>query len=301
MTRHRRVLRIRSNMGAANDAFSVRIFAPAGFERAFRTIDRDNWSGKGVLCKRGVFHLAQKRDEFARPGTYIIYGRDLDTGSMRIYIGEGDPILPRLQDHHRKKDFWTDLIAFSATDNGLTKAHIKYLEARLINLAHDAKQCEVENDTRPSLSSLPEPEIAYAERFIENILDCLAALNITFFHVAESIRSSDKQMFQISGKGAKAQGFQSDNGFTVIAGSTATKQLSNAFNARPWRPNLRKRLVDLGVLEDAGEAMRFTQDYEFDSPSAAAVVVYGNPMNGREEWKTSDGRTLKQIQEMEVA
>lgn len=283
-----------------NDAFSVRIFSPAGFQRAFRTIERDNWSGKGVMCKRSVFHLAQQRAEFSSPGVYVVYGRDLETSAMRIYVGEGDPVLPRLQEHHRKKDFWTDLISFSATDKGLTKAHIKYLEARLVNLAHAAKRSEVENDTKPSLPSSPEAEIAYADKFIENILDCLTVLNVTFFHVAEGSHVTDKVMFELAGKGAVARGFQSDNGFTVTAGSTATKTLSNAFKARPWGTNLRKQLVDSGVLEDVGTTMRFTQNYELDSPSAAAVVVYGNPMNGRDVWKTSEGRTLKQVQESEI-
>jgi len=40
-----------------------------------------------------------------------------------------------------------------------------------------------------------------------------------------------------------------------------------------------------------------TQDYTFASPSAAAVVVLGRPVNGRTAWKTVRGRTLKEIQE----
>jgi hypothetical protein len=285
--------------GLSNDAFSVRIFSPSGFDRAFRIIERDNWNGKGVMSKRSVFHLSQKREEFARPGMYIIYGQNLDTDAVRIYVGEGDPVLPRLQSHYKNKDFWTDLISFSATDNGLTKAHIKYLEARLVNLAHAAKKCEIENDTKPSLPTLPEADVAYADRFIENILDCLSVLNIMYFHVPEVIATL-RLAFEINGKGAHAVGYQSENGFTVGEGSTATKQLSNAFKARAWGPNLRQQLITSGVLKDNGDSMVFSQDYEFDSPTAAAVIVYGNPMNGRTEWKTSSGKTLKEVQEAEV-
>jgi hypothetical protein len=285
---------------ASNDSFSVKIFSPSGYDRAFRTVERDNWNGKGVMAKRGVFHLAQKREEFTRPGVYIIYGNDLDTNTMHVYVGEGDPVLPRLQKHHKEKDFWTDLISFSATDNGLTKAHIKYLESRLVALAHVAKRCELGNETKPSLPTLSESDVAYADKFVENMLDCLTILNITFFHAAEVAPGVAKTTFEIKGKGAHAQGSQSQNGFTVVAGSTATKQLTNAFKAKPWGPNLRENLVKLGVLIDSGDVMTFTQDYEFDSPSAAAVIVYGNPMNGRTEWKTKSGKSLKEIQEAEV-
>ena len=139
---------------ARSDAFSVKIFSPAGFERAFRTVKLDNWNGEGVMSKRSIFVASQKRREFSRPGVYIIYGQNEPGEMTRVYIGEGDPVLPRLQEHHKKKDFWTDLISFSASDKGLTKAHIKYLEAKLVNLAFNAKTCTLENDVKPSLPTL---------------------------------------------------------------------------------------------------------------------------------------------------
>jgi hypothetical protein len=83
---------------------------------------------------------------------------------MRIYVVEGNRVLPRLQEHHKRKEFWTELIASSATDNGLNRAHVKYWASRLVSVARAAKQCEVENDVRPALPSLPEAEVAYAER-----------------------------------------------------------------------------------------------------------------------------------------
>jgi hypothetical protein len=41
------------------------------------------------------------------------------------------------------------------------------------------------------------------------------------------------------------------------------------------------------------------QDYTFASPSTAAGVLAGRNMNGREAWKSADGRTVKGIQEAE--
>jgi hypothetical protein len=42
----------------------------------------------------------------------------------------------------------------------------------------------------------------------------------------------------------------------------------------------------------------FVQNYEFPSPSTAARVVLGRSANDRTEWQTSDGRTLKKLQEI---
>jgi hypothetical protein len=59
-------------------------------------------------------------------------------------------------------------------------------------------------------------------------------------------------------------------------------------------------LITNGVLKPDGEGFAFAQDYVFPSPSTAAGVILGRSSNGRTEWKTKDGKTLKQIQEAEA-
>ena len=39
-----------------------------------------------------------------------------------------------------------------------------------------------------------------------------------------------------------------------------------------------------------------TEDYVFASPSTAAMVMLGRTSNGRVEWKTAAGQTLKALQ-----
>lgn len=62
--------------------------------------------------------------------------------------------------------------------------------------------------------------------------------------------------------------------------------------------NIRAALMTNGVLVSEGEHLRFSQDYVFNSPSTAAGVVLAASINGRTEWKSSSGQTLKQIQEL---
>lgn len=58
--------------------------------------------------------------------------------------------------------------------------------------------------------------------------------------------------------------------------------------------DLRQELISNGVL------YHFAQDYTFSSPSTAAAVLQCRSANGRVEWKAADGRTLKELQEVEA-
>jgi hypothetical protein len=63
-----------------------------------------------------------------------------------LYVGEGDPIRPRLESHYAQKDFWTRAIGFTTTTAGqLNKAHAQFLELRFIALARAAKRLPLDN------------------------------------------------------------------------------------------------------------------------------------------------------------
>lgn len=81
------------------------------------------------------------------------------------------------------------------------------------------------------------------------------------------------------------------------AGSQAARSETDSCHA--YLREIRAGLVQHGVLRDAGSLYELAQDYTFPSPSTAAGVIVGRNMNGRESWKTADGRTLKSIQEAE--
>jgi hypothetical protein len=44
----------------------------------------------------------------------------------------GDDVWSWLASHDDKKDFWTWVILFVSTDDNLTKAHVRWLEAALV-------------------------------------------------------------------------------------------------------------------------------------------------------------------------
>ena len=46
--------------------------------------------------------------------------------------------------------------------------------------------------------------------------------------------------------------------------------------------------------------MIFTKNYLFTSASAAAAVIVGYSVNGRNTWKNKDGKSIKEIEKSEV-
>jgi hypothetical protein len=58
----------------------------------------------------------------------------------------------------------------------------------------------------------------------------------------------------------------------------------------------RRRLIEDGTLVEDGDHLKFTRDSEFSSPSAAATVVHGGSANGLLAWKTTGGKTLKELE-----
>ena len=133
--------------------YSIRIFLPGGDPEGLRTIEKSNWSGCGLVIPRALLAEAKGREELKRTGVYVLLGPPEESGLPRVYIGEGDPVGPRLESHAAKKDFWTTAIAFTSKDGNLNKAHVQYLESHLISLAAAAKRSVLENGRRASSMS----------------------------------------------------------------------------------------------------------------------------------------------------
>ncbi len=209
-------------------------------------------------------------------------------------IGEGDPIRSRLVQHASRKDFWTSALVFTSKDENLNKAHVQYLEARLVQLASEAKRCELENANEPQPPSLSEPDVAEVEGFLSDMLLCFPVLGVGFFEKAAAAPSKAHE-FILKGKGIEAIGFESPQGFVVRSGSRAVKDEVPSIQHN--LTELRRVLVDKGVFKADTHGYVLTQNYTFTSPSTAGGVLLGRNTNGRVEWKTRNGRTLKEIQE----
>ena len=278
--------------------FSINIFVADGDPDGLRLVERSNWTGRGVIYPRALHTKVRVRAEFKETGVYILIGPRESGEGEKIYIGEGDPVIDRLNHHYAQKDFWTKAAFFVAGQGQLNKAHVQYLESRLVKRADLAKRAELENGNSPAEPSLSEADRAYMDVFLSNLLGMLPALGIHAFEEPSSEAESKTPLLICQKKGLKATGRDTAKGFVVLAGSHAAKKHTPALEKQfPLYAEMRDQLVKNGVLAKDGETLRFTQDYTFNSPSMASSVILGRAANGRFHWKDAHGKTLKEIQE----
>ena len=284
--------------------FSLRIFVADGDPDGLRIVDKSNWIGKALVFPRALLPQVKARPELAQTGVYLLLGPRPDGEGDMLYVGEGDPIRPRLESHYAQKDFWTRAIGFTTTTAGqLNKAHVQFLESRLIALARAAKRMPLDNANQPAEPSLSEADRADMEVFLGHMLGMLPVLGVHAFEQAPKAPAAKSgPVLTCKGKGVQATGYEASQGFVVRAGSQAVADTvpSMALHVRGMF-DLRQELIGNGVLGLQGGLYQFTQDYSFSSPSTAAAAVLGRSANGRIEWKAADGRTLKELQEAEAA
>lgn len=287
-------------------AFSLRIFVADGDPDGLRVVERTNWIGKALVFPRALLPKVKTRDELGQAGCYLLLGPRDDGEGDKLYIGEGDPIRPRLESHYAQKDFWTRAVCFVAVPGQLNKAYVQFLEANLVRLAKAAKRLPLDNANTPAEPTLSEADRADMLVFLENMLGMLPVLGVHAFEQAPAAAAAAVTLLQCKGKGAVASGYESSQGFVVKAGSQAVADTVPSMQQHVrGMYELRQELIANGVLAPASDApadgYSFTQDYVFSSPSTAAAVVLGRSANGRIEWKDGQGQTLKALQERELS
>lgn len=274
---------------------SIRIFLVDGTPDGLRLVEKSNWTGQAIVCSRAQYPAIRNRPEFQNPGIYCLLGPSGDeTSKPGIYIGESDVLRDRLDQHTKTKDFWTRFVAFTSKDLTLNKAHIRYLESRLVVLAGQAKTWHIENRNAPQAPGLAAADIADAEGFLREMLVIYPVLGVDAFEVPQ-VKQGGTALLLLSGKDAEGRGRDEPEGFVVFEGATARVDEVDSLHAT--YTTLRAALLGSGVLQPDGSVLRLTQDYRFSAPSAAAAALLGRNANGRLEWKDGAGRTLKEIQE----
>jgi hypothetical protein len=275
---------------------TIKIFLVHGDPKRLRTAEISNWIGKAVAGPRSEFEGVISREEAVGSGIYFLTGSDPESGKPSIYVGEAECIRDRLKSH-LQKDFWNQVSFFVSKDENLTKAHIRYLEGKLIEQARKVSRALVVNN-QSSGARLPESDRADLETFLEKVNQLLPVLGIELLvpTVAKPEAKLEVELLTCEIKGVKARGHLSPNGFVILSGSQAVLNERPSTQKYPWALNMRLKLKEEGCLAIAADSLVFTRDAEFTSPSAAAAVVHGGHANGLMAWKDSQGRTLKQIE-----
>ena len=274
---------------------TIKIFLIDGDPNGRMSCELSNWSGKAYKIPRIKIKDCTDRQDLESTAVYLLFGKN-EEGNDLVYIGEAESILKRLNQHLTQKDFWNEAIVFISKDENLNKAHIKYLENRLHEIAKTANRYKIENTITPTQSSISESDRAEMEEFIENLIMLVNTLGHKVFDEKRELKTKQKlHTFYIkAARGADAQGEPSSDGFVVLknskaAGTTVTSITNNFVT-------LRQRLIDQNVLIQDGESYIFKEDFIFSSPSTASSIVLGRNSNGLTEWKLLDGKTLKDFE-----
>lgn len=289
---------------------SIRIYLADGSVTGVRHAEVVNWTGQAIACPRSRVPELNSWDEARRPGIYFLFGFDDAASKPLAYIGEAENVFVRLQNHMTGKDTWNEVILFTSKDENLTKAHVRYLESKLVLLAKSAKRYVIENGNEPQPAALPRGDRDSMDSFLEQIRMLLGVLG---HRVLESVAGASVQIpaksptdavhlptagleLLLKTKAADARAKLTDEGIAVLAGSKgrAKEQGSMPTSYKA----LREKLIRAGTVQVTGEWIVFLEDHLFSSPSSAAAVLVGASINGRDAWRNSAGVSLGQLEQI---
>ena len=134
-----------------------------------------NWTGVAYKIPRTDLDKCKEREDLKQSGVYFLFGTSDETGKNIVYIGQagarknGEGILNRLYEHKRnpEKDYWTEPIVFTTSNNSFGPTEISYLENRFCNLALSVNRYEVKNGNDPTPGNITEEKESEMEEFID--------------------------------------------------------------------------------------------------------------------------------------
>lgn len=272
-----------------------------------------NWTGVAYKIPRTELDKCKEREDLKQSGVYFLFGISEETDENVVYIGQasarknGEGILNRLLEHKRnpEKDYWTEAVVFTTSNNSFGPTEISYLENRFCNMANEAKRYVVKNGNDPSPGNLTEEKESEMEEFIEYSKIIMGALGFKVFvpivsklkkdYSNELLNSSEiddielflEQKSRKSGDVIKALGRQTNEGFVVLSGSRIETIDSKNIPAKIKERREKAKIDENNILID---------DILFTSPSYAAAFVIGGHINGKNAWKTKDGKSLNDLE-----
>jgi len=281
----------------------IKIYLADGSVTGIRHAEIMGWTGQALAAPRNRVKELSEWEESQKPGIYFLFGVNEETGNDAVYIGEAEQVFSRIQQHLSGKDFWNEVVCFTNKDENLTKAHVKYLESRLVSLANQANRYELLNGNQPPQAVLPRGDRDVMEEFIANIRILIGALG---YRVLEPLvdkvnklessngKSNTLHTLNLKAKKYNAQAIQTDEGIVVLAGSEASITV-NASLSKGYTKG-RSILIDKGKFKEEGGKLILQEDVLFASPSQASAIILGYACNGLDYWVDHNNMSLKELE-----
>jgi len=242
-------------------------------------------------------------NESQQDAIYFLIGGDDETTDQRVYIGQTSGLKDRLKSHNSNpnKDFWQRALILTTRTNSLTSTHTLFLEHLCLQKIREAGRYSDENANNGIKPYTPPPLEADCYEIFESGSTLLATLGFPLFSPLVSTQSNDSEelIYYCKVASANGRGVYTPDGFVVFKGSIARLESVPSFKGSS-EERMRNKLLESGVLEKQGEIAVFTKDHIFRTPSGAAGVITGSSVSGWTRWKTTDGRTLDQIERIDI-
>ncbi|MGR3434565.1 MAG: GIY-YIG nuclease family protein [Shimia sp.] len=276
---------------------TIQLYLVDGKPTGLRKATLHGWTGVVLVAGDATFAQLTGREEIDRAGVYVLHGPDPDGAGTRSYIGSANSVATRIRQSAEKRGFWETAIAITTSDDALSKGHVEYLEARMIEKAAASERTILDNGTAPDPSRrrLPEADVANMEQFLLNVELMLPVVGLTILKpqpsaVRGQTAPSPGPIFELQHKsGIHTEAVEQDGEFVVLTGTEAladTGQVQGAGAAR-----LKEALVSDGSLRREGSRFVFTRPVTFSSPSTASSVILDRSSNGRTAWRVKGTNT----------
>lgn len=276
---------------------SLELYFVDGRPDGMLTAEVFNWTGHVLRIPRTSLVEGLKRPEAAQTGVYLLIGQD-DDGPL-AYVGEAETMADRVKQHASQKDWWEQVVMVTTAGDALHKAHVKYLESRLVELALDAGQIRLENGNAPPRSSLNEAATANMESFLSTLQMVLPAIRV------DVLASATRPIKDASDAPPGATAFVMKNpkrGFfgtvDLIGGEFV---LRKGARMRPFSEipaSVERQRIKRHALIDAGKISvkegfdELLEPLAFNSPSGVSDFVLGTTTSGPKELRHPEtGRT----------
>ena len=290
---------------------TIKLYIMGDSYKYLKTAELSNWTGKAYIGQRKHVNLLDNFEDLNAPGIYILLSDIEDSYQKRIYIGEADEISKRINDHFRHKDWWNEFVIFTSKDSNLTKAHARYLEKKLYEIATKNKTTiELNNGSTPPGSKLPESDIDDMNEFCEHVIFVLKNLGILDFtkmdllpDLKQNNQRIDNATFILNVPGTKGEASRVakltiiEGVYRLLEGSYIRRESVNSFASHNYA-RLRKQLESENYFKktDSNSFYQLNKDVDFNSPSAAGAIARNSSINGRKEWKLPTGMSLDEYE-----
>ncbi len=266
-----------------------------------------SWTGVVYKIPRKELDKCEQREDLKQSGVYLLFGVNEETEDKVVYIGQAGSrgILARLIEHKNNsdKDYWNEAVILITSNNSFGQTEISYLENKFCDIAKEVNRYNVKNEKTPSMGNITEEKEAEMEEVIDYFKVVIGALGYKVFvplvekklhennlnlkeNSNDNIELFLERKIKNSGASIKAYGLYTNEGVIVLKGSMVSpKELQHI----PYTISERRKSAKI----DKNNILQ--EDLIFNSPSYASGFVVGGSSNGRTDWKTKDGTTLKDL------